>query len=113
MVDARDFRVSVNITAEVVKNGQRYEAIIDNLSDEGLMMTVFPSDTIDLSPGKKLDIEFKTPSGENVVMHCIIMRLVSEDKDKMAFTLGLRILEKSTEYEDFFKSVFIKEMGIL
>ncbi len=59
MAVGRALRISVRIEAEIVRNEVRCEAVIENLSDEGMMVTTFPNNAIDLSCGSKFDMEFK------------------------------------------------------
>ncbi len=113
MAVGRALRISVRIEAEIVRNEVRCEAVIENLSDEGMMVTTFPNNAIDLSCGSKFDMEFKIPSGGRVALHCMIMRAEKDITNPSSYILGLKILEQPAEYEEFFKSLCIKEMGVL
>ncbi len=112
MVDPRGLRIPIKIDAVVIKGDLRCEGVVKNLSEDGLMVTVFREQDIDLSRGKTIDIEFVTATGKTVNVHCQIMRSERPDPKGIEYHLGVKIMDMTSEYEEFFRSLYIKEMGM-
>jgi hypothetical protein len=122
MSNSRSVRISVEIKAEVAKGETRCEAVIGNLSDEGIHAIVYLENSIDVSQGAGIDVsqgaginlifETPTPTGETINLHCIVMWSERTEPEGNAYLLGLKIIEIPPEYADFYKGLYMKEMGM-
>lgn len=112
MVEARGLRLPIEIEAQIIKDEIRCEAVIRNLSDEGILLTVYKDTEIDLTEGAMFDLAFETSEEEIIKLHCAVMWSKHIDSKDSEYELGLKILEVTPKYETFFKILFIKEMGI-
>jgi hypothetical protein len=114
MVQKRTDRIDVEIEAEIVFSiNQRYMVVIDNFSNEGMSVRVTAQNESDFSWGTKFDLEFETASGELLSLRCEVMRSHRISRDDMTYSLGLKIVEHSAEYEEYFKVLFMKRMGMI
>jgi hypothetical protein len=113
MVEERALRLPIEIEAQIIKEEMRCEAIIRNLSDEGILLTVYKETEIDLTEGATFDLAFETSEEEIIKLHCSVMWSEQIDSHDSEYELGLKILEKTQRYEEFFKILFMKEMGEL
>jgi hypothetical protein len=112
MSNSRSVRISVEIKAEVAKGETRCEAVIEDLSEEGVQAIVHLENSIDVSQGAGVDIIFETPTGETINLHCIVMWSERTELEGNAYLLGLKIIEIPPEYADFYKGLYMKEMGM-
>jgi hypothetical protein len=114
MVRERSDRIDVEVEAEIVFSiNQRYMAIIANFSNEGMSVLVTAQNESDFSWGTKFDLEFETSTGELLSIHCEVMRSHRVSRDNMTYNLGLKIVEHSAEYEEYFKELFMNRMGMM
>jgi hypothetical protein len=112
MVGPRGVRIPITIEAVVIKGDRRCESVIENFSEEGIYLKVFREENIDFSCGKTINVEFKTATGEIVNVHCEIMRSEMPDSKSIEYFLGLKLVDVTQEYEEFFKTLYMKEMGM-
>jgi hypothetical protein len=114
MVRERSDRIDIEIEAEIIFSVHlRYMALIVNFSNEGLSVVVTAQNESDFSWGSKFDLEFETPTGELLKIHCEVMRSHKISHDEMIYNLGLKIIENSPEYDEFFKTLFMNRLGML
>jgi hypothetical protein len=114
MVRERSDRIEMEIEAEIIFSVQkRFPALIVNLSNEGLSVVVEAQNESDFSWGTKFDLEFETTTGELLSVHCEVMRSHKISRDEMLYNLGLKIIEHSPEYDEFFKTLFMNRLGML
>ncbi|UCF87521.1 MAG: PilZ domain-containing protein [Nitrospiraceae bacterium] len=102
MVEARALRLPIEIEAQIIKDAIRCEAIIRNLSDEGILITVYRDTEIDLTEGAVFDLAFETSEAEIIKVHCTVMWSEQIDSNDSEYELGLKIVESTPQYEEFF-----------
>ncbi|MBI5675278.1 MAG: PilZ domain-containing protein [Nitrospirae bacterium] len=105
--------MSANFEAELILGKKRYKTAIENFSENGILMTnpekissieVIAGTTIDL----ELDLispETLKPTGERAKLSCKVLR-VKKTHDGIINSIGLEIIEKSPEYEEFLKILY-------
>lgn len=114
MARRRSNRIHVEFEAELISNGIRYEVVIENLSEDCIYMRTLPKKTaVDFSPGTKLELEFRIPSGETLNLDCKVIWSNKTPPDSLTNSLCLEITEIPPAYEEFFKALYIDNMGIL
>ena len=100
--------------AKLILNRARYEATIENFSENGIKVITESKDTaLDFLPDEAIDLEFEIPSGEVLSLHCKVKWSNKLSSDSLIQDIGLEITENSPEYEDFFKSLLISNMVYL
>jgi len=97
--------------AKLILNRDRYEATIENFSENGIK--VITDIAVDFLPDETIDLEFEIPSGEVLSLHCKVKWSNKLSSDSLIQDIGLEITENSPEYEDFFKSLLISNMVYL
>ena len=97
--------------AKLILNRDRYEATIENFSENGIK--VITDIAVDFLPDEIIDLEFEIPSGEVLSLHCKVIWLSKVSSESLIQDVGLEITENSPEYEDFFKSLCISNMVYL
>ena len=97
--------------AEMILSLDRYEATIENFSENGIK--VITDAAVDFLPDETIDLEFEIPSGEVMSLHCKVKWSNKLSSDSLIQDIGLEITENSPEYEDFFKSLLISNMVYL
>lgn len=97
-------RVLKELKARLILNKERYDATIENVSENGVK--VMTCSDVDILSGEKIDVEFETPSGEVLSLHCRVIWSSKLSSDSIFQNLGLEITENSAEYEEFYKSLF-------
>ncbi len=121
MVKGRSIRIPVEFEATIIYKKKEYEAIIENLSEEGLQIRTNPEKVaIDFKPGTVIELEFELlsgqtlkPAGEILKLNCKVIWSGKSPLDGVINTIGLEITDQSLQYEEFLKSLHINYMGIL
>jgi hypothetical protein len=107
-------RVLKELDAELLLNRSRNQAVIENFSQTGMKVRTVPLDRdIRLSPDEKINLEFEIPSGEVLNLHCRIIWTSKIAPDSSIHDIGLEIVESSPVYEEFYKSLFMDNIGFL
>jgi hypothetical protein len=82
-----------------------YAGIIENLSEDGLMITVPAKSKLNLSPGSKLEVGFQLPSGERLNLNCMVRRFQGDPAHEgLEHTIGILIIDPPPVYSSFFTS---------
>jgi len=79
-----------------------YAGIIENISEDGMIITVPENSNLNLSPGSKLEIGFQLPSGERLNLHCMVRRF--QDKptpEGLEHRIGMVIIDPPPAYSKF------------
>ncbi|MEF9427201.1 MAG: PilZ domain-containing protein [Candidatus Mariimomonas ferrooxydans] len=121
MVKGRNIRIPVKFEATIIYKKKEYEAKIENLSEEGMQIRTNPvKAAIDFEPGTVIELEFELlsgetlkPAGEILKLNCKVIWSGKSPPDDLKNTIGLEIIEKSLQYEEFLKSLHINYMGIM
>ena len=97
-------RVSVQISATLIIDGQPYSGTIENISVEGTKYSInsLIEKPADFAPRLNLILIFKAPSGASLKLACELIwfsRAVSSDDAPLA--MGLRIPDPPEPYRKF------------
>jgi hypothetical protein len=97
--------------AVLILNRDRYDATIENFSENGIKAIAESTDiALDFLPDETIDLKFEIPSGEVLSLYCKVIWANKISSDSLMQDIGLEITENSPEYEDFFKSLCISGM---
>lgn len=114
MVDSRSFRVPVSIEAELYIGGKHYDGFIENLSAEGFHFSTVPSKMPSgLHAGDEVELAFNLPSEETLTLQCSVKWVEKAKPEGSTGTLGLKITERSFEYDEFYMYTYSNYMGII
>lgn len=106
-------RMDVGLDADIILNNERYEGKIENVSDAGCFLRIFPEHgSIDLHPGTIFELKPELPSGKAVSLDCRVVWLEKNALDGAPNTIGLQFLELAPEYDEYVKTLFTSHMGI-
>ena len=97
--------------AKLILNRDRYEATIENFSENGIK--VITDIAVDFLPDETIDLEFEIPSGEVLNLYCKVIWSSKISSESLIQDVGLEITENYPEYEDFFKSLLISNIVYL
>lgn len=82
-----------------------YAGIIENLSSDGMLITISEKTELDLTPGAELEIAFQLPSGKMVNLHCMVKRLEKNTSSyDLGHSLGMVIIDPPSIYSKFLKA---------
>lgn len=99
----------VGFKGELLYAGKSYFGSVENISENGLNMTAYPLNrAIDLQSGTELVIKFQFLSGEVVDLHCAVKWSYKTPPHDLMFSIGSKIIESSTEYKEFLRSLSSK-----
>lgn len=102
-------RILVNLKTEFISDGKRYDGIIRNLSEDGIMVS---TDTkVDISPETKVEIKYNLPSKETLNIYCKVRwYTIKNSSQDFKFSMGLEIINPPQEYKEFIKTLLNKEV---
>ncbi len=107
-------RMNVELEAEIILNNERYEGKVENVSEEGVFLRTFPEHgSVDLHPGTIFELIPELPSGEAVSLDCEVIWSEQDAGDGATNNVGLKILEIPPQYDDFVKTLYSSNMGIM
>ncbi len=97
-------RISVNLKTEFITDGKKYDGVIQNLSQRGLMVSA--TTAVKLASKAVVEIHCKLPSDDMLHLHCrVIWYSIKNSSQKDRFSMGLAILNPSMLYNDFLCSL--------
>ncbi|MHA2219382.1 MAG: PilZ domain-containing protein [Candidatus Hodarchaeales archaeon] len=106
-------RMNVDLETEIIFNNTSYEAKIENVSEEGLLIRIYPEHgSVDFYPGTIIKLKLEIPSGEKVSIDCNVVWSKKDVLDAVTNNLGLQVLEIPPQYNEFVKTLFTSHMGI-
>ncbi len=85
-------------------NFYTYAGIIENLSEDGMLITIPGKSNLNLNIGSELEIGFQLPSGERLDLHCMVKRF--HDKTSahgVSHGIGMVIIDPPRVYCKFLK----------
>lgn len=86
-------------------NFYTFAGTIENISEEGMMMTVPEAAKLNFNTGSIVDVSFQIPSDERVNLQCEIMWLrVITSHDGKSQRMGMEIVSPSPLYHEFIKA---------
>ena len=116
----RSTRIPAGFDAELISGTVYHKVVVENFSEDGVLITTPAKKTaIKFIPGITYDLEFEllSPetakrSGEKLKLHCRVVR-AEKIPDGITNMIGMEIMEKSLEYEEFLKILYSMNIGIL
>lgn len=117
MSNRRSSRVPANFEAEIIYGTKRYKVTVENFSENGILINNSEKNSaIDFTLGTDVDLEFELISPETLErlkeklkVSCKVVRTV-KTPDGVTNSIGLEILERSLEYEEFLKIFYAMNM---
>lgn len=100
-------RYPVALNATVVADGESYEGIIGNVSQEGLgyTITTMIESEKDIGPRQMLGLRFMIPTGELIELACEIRWYIRPAPGRRSSVAGLKIIEPSPRYLEWIKRI--------
>ena len=106
MEKRRYYRKNINLGTKIISSGKNSVGFINNISKNGLLIVTTSLKTArDFTNGKTLDLEFQSRLGEILFLKCIIKWLRKTPPLDLTNSIGLEIIDKPAEYEEFIKSL--------
>jgi hypothetical protein len=108
MEKRRSKRVVITLLAELILEREIYVGAIENLSEYGINVRVFPVQAkIDFIPGTSLDLEFLSFSGEKLRVQCEIkwVYMYKEPSRGLITNMGMEIIDAHPRYQEFLKTL--------
>ncbi len=100
----RSKRQMVSLITRFASNNSSYTALIENISEEGIFMRVSPSSNgLTLTPGSKLKLLIKLPSGEFLSSQCNVIWSYKTPPHGLINSAGMEIMNPSPQYADFLR----------
>jgi hypothetical protein len=100
-------RTSVNLTARIIADGKSFEGAIDNVSEGGIGYLINSSikDSTDFKPTSKIELNFRTASGDNLNLKCEIVWFTRPPAGTSDLALGLKIVDPPSKYKDWISNL--------
>lgn len=118
MFSRRFHRLPVNLDAILITEETNLPCFIDNISEGGLRIWIITKTSIDLTAASFVKLEFRVTQYENheplekvISLTCEIMWVDKKPRDGLS--LGLKVVDKDSSYENFVKALYMKKVGIL
>ncbi len=96
-------RFVITLHTRVTVNGDTYEGIIGNVSEEGISSTIttYVKTDSNFSPHKAVTLNFNLPSGEPVTLEGKVRWFLKPSEDKETLILGLYIEDPPPRYKEW------------
>ncbi len=102
----RSKRQMISLITEFVSDNISYTGLIENISEEGMFMRVSPSNNgISLSPGARLELHIKLPSGKLLSSHCNVIWSYKTPPHGLINTAGMEVIGPHPQYIDFLRAL--------
>ena len=106
-------RIDVEIPARIRKANESSDCVIKDVSEGHMGLETSPDNTIALSPGVRLYIEFNTRTGEDIVLPCLVIRSKNISPQSKITVFSVKIEEQISEFEDFYRELFADNERVL
>jgi hypothetical protein len=102
-------RVPVSLEAQIISDGKVYSGVIDNISEDGMeyLVTSFIKADKDFTSEKRVEMNFRAPSGEAVNLHCEVKWRKESAIDDRVLIVGMKIINPSPDYRKLIKDIYI------
>jgi hypothetical protein len=102
----RSKRKTVSLDAEIISDSMRCTGFTDNLSENGMYMRIFPSETsIDITPGTIFEIKLHHVSGVILHLDCRVLWSYKNPPHGLTYNIGLEIITPPQEYKTFIETL--------
>jgi hypothetical protein len=96
-------RVAGKYRTEIIFRNNTYAGVIENISWSGAnVLTDVLDPEIDFSPDELLDLKFVSPSGDTVILKCVIIWSSKIPPGNERNRIGLQLLERISKEIAFF-----------
>ncbi len=102
-------RQPVELEAEIISGGERYEVCIENISENGVGIECSIKETeIYFEPGATIELKLHLPSGEILNLNCDVKwyTRVKNVFQEITIRVGLQIIDPPLEYRKFYEELF-------
>jgi len=81
-----------------------YAGLIENLSGDGMLITLHEKTKTVFMPGAALEVSFQLPSGELLNLHCMVRRIQNNPSSRgSGHSMGMVIIDPPPVYSKFIK----------
>jgi hypothetical protein len=105
----RSKRKNVHIETKIVSDDESYSGIIENMSEYGISLETDSKDLLHTSTrfnyGADYKVIFKTPSGEEIQLHCKVTWSYKTAPHGLKRKIGMEIIFPPPSYVDFYKDL--------
>ena len=87
-------RINGGFETEIIYEGRSYKGIIDDLSENGVMVTTLPAEIeVDFIPGSSVDLKFQPHPGETLVLKCRIKWSDKVSPHGLKHRIGMEVID--------------------
>ena len=94
--------------AEIVQGDTAYTVITESISEHGINLETSSGYLLSAStrfnPGTEFEVQFRTPSGELIKLHCKVIWSFKTAPHGLKSKVGLEIIFPPPTYVDFYKN---------
>jgi len=102
-------RIPVNVEAKLIRNNCNHEAVVGNMSENGLFVLLLtPIKKADLSDTSRTIIIMHTPNGGQITLVCEHRWLSPAPADQLIKGIGMEIIDVPQEYRTFYRSKYFE-----
>ena len=101
-------RIIIRLLAEFFSAGKDYVGAIENLSEYGICIRIFPlNSAIDFVPGTPIELEFKCLSGEKLNLRCEVkwIFMYKEQTRGLITNMGMEIIDSPQKYKESIRNL--------
>jgi hypothetical protein len=97
-----------NLEADIISGGIKCQGFIENVSEGGVeyLMTSEIISSENFTPDKRIELNFRTPSGEELKLDCEVRWFLKVSPDHNRQSLGIKIIDPPLEYKEFIKTLY-------
>ena len=105
----RSKRKPVHISTRIEAHNERYDGIIENMSEHGLSVETDAKDLLGNSshfnPGSEYRLHFQTSSGDDIQLHCKVIWSYITAPHGLKRKIGVEIIFPPPHYVDFYREL--------
>jgi hypothetical protein len=104
----RHNRINIRLLADIISVNKKYIGAIENLSEKGVYIRLFPqSNILNFIPKTPLRVEFKCLSGEELNLNCVVRWVYAYEKQEHGLTtiLGTEIIKPPQKYKELIRNL--------
>lgn len=92
----------MSLECQLVSRSLNHEGIIQDLSDNGINVSIIPPQSgITIPYGMSFIVKFRAPSGNPIDIQCKVVRLFKSSVPGSARKIGMEIISQPLEYKEF------------
>ena len=87
-------------------NVYTYAGIIENISEDGMLISVSEITNVNFDIGEKLEIVFQPPSGERLNLHCMVRRFQDRiTPQDLKQKIGMEVIDPPPAFRKFINAM--------